>query len=368
MTILISVIIIAFIGVLQAAIPYLLKNTIVFGVTIPSNQTNHSTLSSYKKYYSATIFSISLISLLGYLIYTFSNQLSDETIILTGVALQFAILFASMALYFYFHAKTSLLKREQKWGSDLKQVKITDLAVRSADEMLPWTIYLLPIFITIGLIIYTFTQYTNLPDLIPTHWGIDGQPDAFTVKTPFSVFATLLILLMMQGMILGINEMTKKSGIKINAVNKNRSRAQQLSFRKYTSWFLFVITLLMTVLFCFLQINMIHENIVNPALMLALSLGFFVTVLALTAIYAFKVGQGGSRLEVNVADEEVEGITNFDDDRFWKLGVIYVNKNDPSVFVEKRFGVGWTINLGRPTALLIIFLPLIIILTISLLI
>jgi uncharacterized membrane protein len=35
-----------------------------------------------------------------------------------------------------------------------------------------------------------------------------------------------------------------------------------------------------------------------------------------------------------------------DDDRYWKAGFFYINRNDPSVFVPKRFGVGWTVNLG----------------------
>jgi uncharacterized membrane protein len=37
-----------------------------------------------------------------------------------------------------------------------------------------------------------------------------------------------------------------------------------------------------------------------------------------------------------------------DDDRFWKAGSIYVNPADPALFVPKRFGVGWTVNLGHP--------------------
>jgi uncharacterized membrane protein len=35
-----------------------------------------------------------------------------------------------------------------------------------------------------------------------------------------------------------------------------------------------------------------------------------------------------------------------DDDRYWRGGVIYINRDDPAVFVPKRFGVGWTVNLG----------------------
>ena len=41
-------------------------------------------------------------------------------------------------------------------------------------------------------------------------------------------------------------------------------------------------------------------------------------------------------------------------DRYWKLGVFYVNGEDPALMVEKRFGIGYTINLGHPGAWLVI--------------
>jgi uncharacterized membrane protein len=34
-------------------------------------------------------------------------------------------------------------------------------------------------------------------------------------------------------------------------------------------------------------------------------------------------------------------------DRYWKLGAFYVNPQDPSFLVERRFGVGWTLNFGN---------------------
>jgi uncharacterized membrane protein len=45
---------------------------------------------------------------------------------------------------------------------------------------------------------------------------------------------------------------------------------------------------------------------------------------------------------------------NRDDDRFWKLGVIYFNRNDPALLVPKRFGIGRTLNLGHPVAWVIL--------------
>ena len=37
-----------------------------------------------------------------------------------------------------------------------------------------------------------------------------------------------------------------------------------------------------------------------------------------------------------------------DDDRYWRGGLLYVNRDDPSVWVPKRVGIGWTMNLGSP--------------------
>lgn len=365
MTIFIFLCIGLFIVAMQTAMPYLLKRTIVFGVTIPTTHIDESTLASYKRLYSLLTASVGIIAMGAFTLWALSTNAGEENIVMTGTAIQFAILLLSMTLYFWFHAKTTRLKQQNKWGVELQQVRIADLAVRTADEMLPWTIYLLPMLITISIIAYTITQYAQLPELIPTHWGINGQPDAFTQKTPFSSIALLLILLLIQGMMLGINELTKRSGIKLSATQKKKSRAQQLSFRKYTSWFLFATVLLMTLLFSFLQLATIHNMIGNPTLLFALPFGFLIIIFAMTGVYAFKVGQSGTRLETNIIDEEVTGITDYDDDQYWKGGLFYINKNDPSIFVEKRFGVGWTLNFGHPIGYLIILAPIILILVIT---
>lgn len=204
-----------FIIIIQAAIPFLLKSTVVFGVTVPNGDTKNEKLLFYKKMYASIILASGAVTVTAFMTWFTRTSPIEDKLLIVGIAIQFAILLLSMALYFVFHAKTTKLKTENQWGAKLKQVRLVDLAARTADEMLPFTFFLLPMVITIGLIIYTTIQYPQLPELIPTHWGIDGQPDAFTEKTPFSAIALLLILLIMQGMMAGINEFTKRSGIKI---------------------------------------------------------------------------------------------------------------------------------------------------------
>jgi uncharacterized membrane protein len=65
------------------------------------------------------------------------------------------------------------------------------------------------------------------------------------------------------------------------------------------------------------------------------------------------VGQGGFRLASGGGLGSAT-VTDWDDDRFWKGGLVYVNRDDPAIMVGSRFGFGWTFNLGNPTAWLVV--------------
>jgi len=34
-------------------------------------------------------------------------------------------------------------------------------------------------------------------------------------------------------------------------------------------------------------------------------------------------------------------------DEFWRGGILYVNRDDPALFVPKRYGTGYTLNFGN---------------------
>jgi uncharacterized membrane protein len=65
-----------------------------------------------------------------------------------------------------------------------------------------------------------------------------------------------------------------------------------------------------------------------------------------------RIGQGGMRGSSDssreAAQENGQPVGDRTEDRCWKVGFIYVNPEDPAIFVEKRFGIGYTLNFGRP--------------------
>ena len=98
---------------------------------------------------------------------------------------------------------------------------------------------------------------------------------------------------------------------------------------------------------------------VLPFLHGALVVGGLTLFLAWGWIIGLRYGQGGWRWAARqglVEKSQVAAILDGDgmqDDR-WKLGMFYFNPSDPSILVERRFGVGWTLNLGNIWAVVLI--------------
>lgn len=52
-----------------------------------------------------------------------------------------------------------------------------------------------------------------------------------------------------------------------------------------------------------------------------------------------------------------------DDDRYWKYGIFYVNRDDPAVIVPKRrgplgIGIGRTLNYAHPVSWVVTLAPI----------
>jgi uncharacterized membrane protein len=54
------------------------------------------------------------------------------------------------------------------------------------------------------------------------------------------------------------------------------------------------------------------------------------------------------------AGEQDTGLTHRDDDKNWHGGLFYINREDPTLMVPRRFGLGWTLNFGNPKAAMLL--------------
>ena len=85
----------------------------------------------------------------------------------------------------------------------------------------------------------------------------------------------------------------------------------------------------------------------------------FIAVAALVGALMIGVyyGQNGARVYAGVRHSDGGDISDdnampYDDDLHWIGGIIYINRDDPAIMIPKRFGVGWTVNLARPSVII----------------
>jgi uncharacterized membrane protein len=135
--------------------------------------------------------------------------------------------------------------------------------------------------------------------------------------------------------------------------------AAQLRFRAAMTRFLSGLGILTTLLMMLLSVGAVRVSVGEagalPNIVMWPALGLLLAYSIGGSLYLmFRYGQGGARLERAAGEAPLtDGLA---DNRRWVLGMFYVNRDDPAFLVEKRFGLGYTINFGNPVAVTLLVL------------
>jgi len=134
-----------------------------------------------------------------------------------------------------------------------------------------------------------------------------------------------------------------------------RSAQAQDSFRLAYSHILSGMALFLCLLFTVTSLEMIRIAR-GEAESFGLSLLWISVAMIVYALFSLirimkRIGQGGARLEDGSVEAPLSG--GLADDAHWLLGVMYVDRTDPSLMVESRWGIGYTFNFGNPIAVVL---------------
>lgn len=349
----------SFILLLQTLTPKMTRKEIFFGVRIPAEEAENNEIKNiYRDFVKdSLIFGIPSVLLFTYLTYRFLNP---SVLILTPFGL-IGILFF---VYLKSNKKVKKLKEEKGWGKTKEQVVVIDTKFSREKSKVgtisPWW-FLISIGIIILNMVVGFAVYPKLPSRIPTHWDLQGNVNGYMNKS----YSTIMFMPIIQTALLGVMFFSFKtigwSKQEISAKNPEESLKANILFRKTWSIYLVVMVTILNIFFD--AINFYSYGLINVSMkFITYLLLIFTGLILISAIWiSLKVGQGGSRLKLK-EDKNGEASKDRDDDSYWKLGnTIYYNPDDPSIFIEKRFGVGWTVNAARPLGMIFLTLPIIII-------
>ena len=218
---------------------------------------------------------------------------------------------------------------------------------------LPWMAFGLGVAGGLFAIGYAWFHYGELPAMVPTHFGPSGRPDAWRPRSFFTVMLTPILTLLMGTVLGGVALLVAHAKRAIRHPDQGASFRAQQRFRSAMSRFLAVVAILTTLMLVSLGVSAIRVGLgespgLSPSFMILAVLMLLCAIGGILYI-ALRYGQGGSRLEREAAGAPLtDGLA---DNRNWVLGAFYVNRDDPSLMVEHRFGLGYTLNLGNPKAM-----------------
>jgi uncharacterized membrane protein len=203
-------------------------------------------------------------------------------------------------------------------------------------------------------------RYPQLPAHLAT--GLATLGARRVPRSPVSAFAMVIAQLYVTGMWTGLLVLVYRSRPDIDAADPAGSlRGYRRLLDRYTRAALTMLALLdLTLLLAALQLWQLYDLHGAGTALILLPAAAGVLILIAVAIRAGRerirlAGTGQERGEGMLSSPERRPTAaNRDDDRFWKAGLVYINRADPAIVVGARIGVGWTLNLGNPAAWLTI--------------
>jgi uncharacterized membrane protein len=332
---------VALVGVMNCLLPALVAPTVPFGVRIPADRVGEPVVRRQRRIYFWTVGTVTVAATVG----AYFGPLWLVPII--------AVAIVPIALVCYAFARHAIksAKAAGNWYAGLTQATATDTTWRSQPLQFPWLWALPSLAILLATVVTGAVRYSNLPDRLAIHFNANGVADRYVSRSPAAAFVGLWPQLFITALVVVLLLLTYRSRPETDAADPAGSTDR---YRRFLSRFARVILVMIalvnaTMLLASLQIwQLVPVNSSTIGLTSALPIVGVVLLLAV----ALRTGQAGVRL--NGRGAATTSVVNRDDDRYWKGGLIYVNRGDPAVVVPRRFGIGWTFNFAHPLAWLIL--------------
>jgi uncharacterized membrane protein len=186
-------------------------------------------------------------------------------------------------------------------------------------------------------------NWEHVPARFPTHWNLAGQADGWTAKSipgafrGFAIgFVACAMLLFTSYAVLNWTRLPRVAGHD----GQQARRVRRINLLAQLAWaYLMAVVLAWTTV-----VAMFSENARALRLPFVIRIAPFVLVI---------VGTFVIRVMRRTAVLESPPIGDTTPDASWILGRLYCNRADPTLFVERRMGLGYTLNLGNPWSWLV---------------
>ena len=197
-----------------------------------------------------------------------------------------------------------------------------------------------PFVILLAAAAYVALNWADVPARFPSHWNLAGKADGWTAKSVAGVsrgfavgFVACAALLFTSYAVLHRTRLPRVTG----QDGQQYRRVRRVNLVAQLAW-----GYLLATLFAWTSVvAMFTRNAGELRLPLAIRVAPFALLI---------VGTLCIRVLRRTAVLQGPPIGDTTPDACWIFGLVYFNRADPTLFVERRMGLGYTLNLGNPSS------------------
>jgi uncharacterized membrane protein len=248
-------------------------------------------------------------------------------------------------------------------------VRVASLAPRPAHLPGGWIGQAGPFVILFAMALWLRAHWSEIPDRFPVHWDGYGNANGWATRSVRGVYGPLILeaalLATLAVMAYGILTRSRR------VADDSATGAHGGDFMKRMLESLLILEYAMALLFAFVGAMPIIGQPSMPLIfgIVTIFMAGICVMIARLSRARPAVARGTAHMESAAESfargREAEVAGDGTPDANWKWGMIYYNPQDAALFVEKRFGIGYTLNFGRPAAWLLIVMIVVVPLAIA---
>lgn len=339
--IVLSLVLLGLVLLLALVLPSVTSPTVPFGVRVPAQRAEDPTVIREARIYRWRVLICGLV-VAGAGVGIFA--VTGEPLLLPLSVLMLVGLW--YGCFFLAHQEIRAAKTAGDWFEGLHQGISVDTGLRTDPPRFPW-LWLAPaVIITVATAVIGVFLYPSMPQILAVHYGARGVPDRVVAKSVGAAFSLVFVQI-------GITALLAGMAAAIIRSRPDLDPAHPVGSARWSRHYISLGARVLLGLVAMIDLGMLGSSLlmwtgtVTPWAPLVIALPVLAAVVITVVVLARNNRERGR-------NGEDTGLTHRDDDKYWRGGLFYINREDHALLVPRRFGIGWTLNFGNPRAAMLL--------------
>jgi len=332
----------ALVLVLALMVPAISSPSVPFGVRVPAQHTHDRAVKRQIRVYRWRMVVSGIVAGgVGVALY----GVTGVTLLLPVTVL--VLVGAWYGCFFLANHEIRAVKAAEGWYEGLRQVVAVDTDLRTDPPRFPW-LWLAPaLIVTVATVVVGVISYPLMPETLAVHYTAAGTPNRLAAKSVGAAFSPVFVQIGVTALLVGI-----AAAIFLRS-RPDIDPAHPASSARWHRRYMVLGAKALLGLAAMIDAGMLGSSLLmwTGTVTAWAPLVVVLPIMAAVVVAIVVLARNNRERDAGEADT---GLTHRDDDKYWRGGMFYVNREDHALMVPRRYGLGWTLNFGNPvTAMLL---------------